>query len=282
MSQSSLLPWASEPCLLGIDEAGRGPVLGPMVYACAYCPLSYKKTLATLEYADSKTLKETKREELFECIKADSSMGWAVDVIDPRVLSSLMLAKVKTNLNLISYNSAMGLITQVLNSGIFVTEVFVDTVGDAEKYEAELTRRFPGITFKVSKKADSLFPIVSAASIVAKVTRDKALKEWIFEETGGEVTREFGSGYPADPVTKEWLQKHRNNIFGFPTLVRFSWETSKSIIAKDGIEVHWEAEQEDRDESKTKYSKTVLLESNAIGRHDFFVKRKLQQVVTRL
>ena len=42
-----------------------------------------------------------------------------------------------------------------------------------------------------------------------------------------------------DPVTKEWLQKHRNNIFGFPTLVRFSWETCKSIIAKDGIDVHW-------------------------------------------
>ncbi|KAH7332421.1 hypothetical protein KP509_20G086300 [Ceratopteris richardii] len=213
-------------------------------------------------------------------MKADESMGWAVDVIDPRILSSLMLAKVKTNLNLISHNSAMGLISRVLNSGIFVTEVFVDTVGDAEKYEAELSKRFPGITFKVAKKADSLFPIVSAASIAAKVTRDKALKEWIIEETGQEITREFGSGYPGDPVTKEWLQKHLHNVFGFPTLVRFSWETCKSIITKNGVEVHWEAEHE-MDEGKVRYGKTVLMESNAIGRHDFFVKRKLQQIVTR-
>lgn len=55
-------------------------------------------------FADSKTLKESKREELFECIKVDNSMGWAVDVIDPRVMSSLMLAK------FVSFNIKYGFI----------------------------------------------------------------------------------------------------------------------------------------------------------------------------
>jgi ribonuclease H2 subunit A len=78
---------------MGIDEAGRGPVLGPMVYGCMYCPISYQSSLASLHFADSKTLKEEKREELYESLKLDKSLGWAVDVIDPRELSAKMLAK---------------------------------------------------------------------------------------------------------------------------------------------------------------------------------------------
>jgi hypothetical protein len=55
------------------------------------------------------------------------------------------------------------------NLKIPIFQVYVDTVGDAEKYRIKLSERFPAIKFVVAKKADSLFPVVSGASIVAKV-----------------------------------------------------------------------------------------------------------------
>nr|XP_028954971.1 ribonuclease H2 subunit A-like [Malus domestica] len=99
--EAAIPEWASEPCIMGINEAGRGPVLGPMVYGCLYCTPSYQNTLSSLNFADSKTLKEEKREELFENLKADESIGWAVDVIDPRELSAKMLKKLVLNMGVL-------------------------------------------------------------------------------------------------------------------------------------------------------------------------------------
>ncbi|KAJ0044540.1 hypothetical protein Pint_05813 [Pistacia integerrima] len=296
MRSEAALPvpeWASKPCIMGIDEAGRGPVLGPMVYGCLYCARSYQKTLSTLNFADSKTLKEEKREELFEELKANESIGWAVDVIDPRELSAKMLNKNKINLNEISHDSAIGLITRVLNMGVLLTEVYLDTVGDAEKYRIKLSERFPSIKFVVAKKADSLYPVVSGASIVAKVTRDQALRAWMLEETAENMHTNFGSGYPGDPVTKAWLEDHKHFVFGFPSLVRFSWGTCTSY-SKDGVEVLWESEEMNGDGFNRSSGKRQLklsnvgftsskrrsedIESSGKGRCKFFETRKLEQL----
>lgn len=293
-SDGGLPKWASGPCIMGIDEAGRGPVLGPMVYGCLYCALSFRETLSTLNFADSKTLKEEKREELFESLKANESIGWAVDVIDPRELSAKMLKKCKINLNEISHDSAIGLVTRVLNMGVLLTEVYVDTVGDPDKYSAKLSERFPSIKFVVAKKADSLYPVVSGASIVAKVTRDRALRNWNFDESAENMHRNFGSGYPGDPETKAWLEHHKHSVFGFPTLVRFSWGTCTTYF-KDTVEVLWESDSAlDEDGSANKNGKRQLklsslgftgykrnseeIESSGKGRCKFFQARKLEQL----
>ena len=73
--------------------------------------------------------------------------------------------------------------------------MYVDTVGDAERHRERLAQRFPGIDFTVCPKADAIYPIVSAASIVAKTARDEQLRDFRVPEVVP-VQRDFGSGYP--------------------------------------------------------------------------------------
>lgn len=163
-------PCRQRPCALGVDEAGRGPVLGPMVYGICYCPLDKLPELEALGVADSKTLSEPERERRFGLLEGASELlGWALHVLPPQHISACMQQRAKYNLNELSHDTAVGLIQYAMDQGVQVAEVFVDTVGPAEKYEAKLRRRFPGVGVTVRPKADALFPVVSAASICAKV-----------------------------------------------------------------------------------------------------------------
>nr|CEL66534.1 TPA: Ribonuclease, related [Neospora caninum Liverpool] len=169
-----------KPVRLGIDEAGRGCVLGAMVYACFFCPAEIeKKELKALNVDDSKKLKEWEREEAFEAIQEKRDIfGWSIHAIRPEEISAKMLRKKKHSLNEISHETAISLILRTVQSGVNVAEVFVDTVGNANAYQAKLKARFPSIKIKVAEKADSLYPVVSAASILAKVSRDRMLVQW--------------------------------------------------------------------------------------------------------
>ena len=279
----------SESYFLGVDEAGRGPVLGPMVYGIAWCPTRLKESIGKLGLHDSKVMTEAERDKIMEqwalgghpinCgneqndikhvvgtegrnenrdgkVVSESTdslftcMGHAVRVLSPEFLSANMLKKRKHNLNEISHDSCIFLIKLVLDKGLRVAEVFVDTVGDPEKYAAKLSSIFPDIKICVSKKADSLYPIVSAASIVAKVTRDKLVADWHFpEETLNQrIARNYGSGYPADERTKTWLVDHCDKVFGFPSFVRFSWGTCKKMMLEKCVKVDWGEDDIEEDE----------------------------------
>lgn len=228
------------PCFLGIDEAGRGPVLGPMVYATCVCPISFKDQLAELGCDDSKVLKEDQRDELFVKLNSHTQdfIAWVVHILSPEYISKSMLSKNKYNLNSISHDTAIGLIKFVQDNGIQLTEVYVDTVGSPESYQAKLKQRFPTIDITVESKADATYPIVSAASICAKVCRDKTVKTWNFGENGNK-NNEYGSGYPSDPKTKSWLRSNVDPVFGFSNFVRFSWSTARNILQDEAVEVDW-------------------------------------------
>ncbi|CAG0895707.1 unnamed protein product [Darwinula stevensoni] len=254
-----------QPCIMGIDEAGRGPVLGPMVYGTCYCPVLYGEELKDLKFADSKTLTEAQRLSFFQTIDNNEHMGWGLEVISPSLISNSMFKRAKYNLNMLSHDTAKKLIEKVLARGVKLEKVFLDTVGPPEKYQAKLSAFFPNLEITVSKKADSLFPIVSAASICAKVARDQALKEWVLEEAESEANDEgWGSGYPGDPATKKFLKEHIDPVFGFPDLVRFSWSTAKELMEKHCVKVLWD--DEDLEEASPRKRQRSI--ASFFGGHD--------------
>eukprot|EP01023_Acetabularia_acetabulum_P001421 TRINITY_DN10542_c0_g2_i2.p2 TRINITY_DN10542_c0_g2~~TRINITY_DN10542_c0_g2_i2.p2 ORF type:complete len:276 (+),score=45.31 TRINITY_DN10542_c0_g2_i2:64-891(+) len=271
-----------------MNEAGRGPVLGPMVYAVAYCPLDFEEQLKNLEFADSKQLTEYHRDKLFQKIKEEPKIGYEHDVIHAETISYKMLSWEQVSLNVLANESTYALIEKVLQKGVNIKKVYVVTVGDAQLYKVRLMDKFEGIEFVVESKADATFVIVSAASIVAKVTRDSVLANFQFVEKNLQINRNWGCGYPGDADTKMWLLNNLDEVFGFTRIVRFSWQTAQTIIQEKCVDVKFESEVIDEKEdprqqkldfgmtTKRKYSALNSTPSNT--RHGFFKLRKLQKV----
>ncbi|XP_054766033.2 ribonuclease H2 subunit A-like [Lytechinus pictus] len=272
-----------EPCCFGIDEAGRGPVLGPMVYGTSFCPLSWKEQLGDLGFADSKTLNEEQREALMKKIQdASDHMGYKIEILSPNFIANAMLRRSKHSLNAVSMDSAIGLLRLALADGVQVKEVYVDTVGDAKKYQDKLSGLFPDLEITVTPKADAKFPIVSAASICAKVTRDRATTGWKFVEKSDIDTENYGSGYPSDPATKKWLAGNVDPVFGFSQFVRFSWSTASTILDDKAFPVQWEDDDEEDEAAKGSASLLTFFAPKSADprqkKHQFFNERDLKQV----
>ncbi|KAK6909366.1 hypothetical protein I203_103383 [Kwoniella mangroviensis CBS 8507] len=241
-----------EGWMMGIDEAGRGR---PMVYAAAYCPISFKTTLEDMGFDDSKALSADTRQSLWESFDVHPELCYSSTSLSPQAISAGMLRRIPINLNRQAEDATVGLIKAALDRGVNVKECYVDALGPAPQWQARLTAIFPTIRFTVCPKADSLFKIVGAASIVAKVTRDRYVHNWTdYEDVGvdgsipvktikegGEEEEEInrGSGYPSDPKTQAFLKNSLDPVFGYKGIVRFSWATVKVLLDKNGVECKW-------------------------------------------
>lgn len=230
-----------QPCILGIDAAGRGPVLGPMVYGCAMVLADKEGELRPMGVNDSKALSVRKRTKVFEWMQQSEFVSYSLRVVHPRVISVQMQRRMKQSMNDISHDCAVELIRRALAAGICIKEVFVDLVGQKEDiYQQFLLSHFPSLKITVSKRADSIFPVVGAASIAAKVVRDWRVAEWQFEEKGFMTPASgLGSGYPSDPLTKRYITEQVDPVFGFPSLVRFSWKTVEKVLQKRAHKCEW-------------------------------------------
>jgi len=156
---------ATTDIVLGIDEAGRGSVLGPMVYGAAYWNAADLEKIPQ-DFNDSKQLNEDQRERLFEAVLTTPEIGFVARVIHASEISRNMLRNY--NLNQQSHAAAIDMLKHVTRTGgVRVTKAYVDTVGNAASYQRMLEEQFPSIQFVVESKADAKYPPCSAASVGA-------------------------------------------------------------------------------------------------------------------
>ncbi|CAG9583582.1 putative ribonuclease H [Leishmania major strain Friedlin] len=226
--------------VLGIDEAGRGPVIGPMVYTGAVISLGEHDDLVRLcHVADSKMLNERRRLASLQQLRQLKTFRSFTVCVSPEEISKTMTGRSGRNSNTLSHETAIQIISEAtLASAGKLCAAYVDTVGPPETYQARLAGRFPHLRVTVAKKADSIFPIVSAASIVAKTVRDTAI------EALGE---NIGSGYPSDPRTMEWLRSHVHRFFSFPhayDFARHSWGPLVQLANDPAVRVPVVCEQD--------------------------------------
>ena len=112
---------------MGIDEAGRGPVLGPMTYAAAFWDSSSSSKDGSIPsgFNDSKQLTPEKRASLFNEIRSSKSIGFVLRILHASEISRSMLRKVPYNLNAMSHDAAMEMIWAVLSAGVKIDTWYV-------------------------------------------------------------------------------------------------------------------------------------------------------------
>jgi len=161
------------------------------------------------------------------------------------------------NLNAQAMDATIDLIHGVFAKGVNVKEIYIDTIGSPAIYQRKLEKIFPTTKITVAKKADSLYPCVSAASVCAKVTRDAALEvcyETYTEEHGTEPKSSscgWGSGYPSDARCSTWLKQNMDPLFGWGAECRFSWATAKDLLEAKAapVKLDWPVTEDDEEDS---------------------------------
>ena len=202
--------------ICGVDEAGKGSVLGPMVIAAV--GVSSEDILADLGIKDSKLLSAKERERLYTLIKKKCRV--AIVRLDAQEIDRV---RQDMTLNAAVARAHAQVISKLSPACAYVDACDVNTFRYAEMVKNHLQQPCEIVS---EHHADEKFPVVSAASIIAKVTRDRAIA------TLAKKYGDIGSGYPSDPVTIRFLNSYIDQHRIPPPIARKSWKTVSAILAK--------------------------------------------------
>jgi ribonuclease HII len=205
----------------GIDEAGRGPIIGPMVIAGVSFKEEVLLKLAKIGVRDSKTLSPTKREELYYRIK-DLAENYHIVKISPAEIDNAIFSGLKLTKLEAKYIAE---IMKKVEAEIY----YIDSPQNNPNSFLKTLNKFTDIKNVVCEiKADKKYVQVSAASILAKVERDEEIRK-MYEKYGN-----FGSGYTSDKRTINFL-KEKISKGEIPNEVRKSWKTYRKLIEENSL-----------------------------------------------
>lgn len=202
--------------LCGVDEAGRGCVLGPLVMCGVLGEGDIESHLKANGAKDSKLLTAEKREEIFPFI--EKTVKYKLIAISPAEIDSAVGGSLN-NLNWLEAKHCV----EILNDLKPDTAIIDCPSPNCKAYLSYLRERLSNkkITLHVEHKADRNHAIVGAASILAKVTRDREI-----DKIRKKIGVDFGSGYMSDPKTKKFLQNYWNK---YPEIFRHSWASYRDV-----------------------------------------------------
>ena len=209
----------------GVDEAGRGCVIGPLVVAGVMLKAENLPLLSELGVKDSKLLTPKKREALYPEIIRLTEKYQTIKVHPYQIDKAVESARILHKLNRLEAQT----MAQVIEA-LKPDEAYVDAADTVEHRFGNHIRECLKIkTIIISKhKADKIFPVVSAASIIAKVERDREIAS-LRVEYG-----DFGSGYLTDGKTMDFLRQLLEKNDDYPSFVRKSWKPAKRAKNEKG------------------------------------------------
>ncbi len=201
--------------ICGVDEAGKGAVFGPLVVAAVACGSEEEARAAGAR--DSKTLTPERREELFAGITA--RFRFATRALQPEKIDARPR---------LSLNTCVARLHAEVVSELAPDLAILDACDvNPKRYRRTVAGFLTTPCRLVSEhEADRTHPVVGAASIVAKVLRDRAIAE-LARKHG-----KIGSGYPSDPVTVSFLKEYLADRKSPPPFARKSWATTRALIAE--------------------------------------------------
>ncbi len=203
--------------ICGIDEAGRGPVIGPMVLAGISIDSREIPRLKNIGVKDSKLLTPRKREAIFKEI-LNIIKKYKIMIVDPHEIDDALKSY---NLNL---NRLEAIKTAIIINYLNPDKVILDCPSNNIKSYVNYLKLFlknKNLEINAGHDYDKKFIAVGAASILAKVTRDAQIKRLQFK-----IKDYIGSGYASDPYTQKFL---KDNFNKYPEIFRKTWSTYKRI-----------------------------------------------------